>query len=54
MITEAGEVSNEINEDEERKIERNQRAATGEEKKAGAAEESDDWEDIDCDDGEME
>ena len=39
MITEAGEVSNEINEDEERKIERNQRAATGEEKKAGAAEE---------------
>ena len=44
---------------QERQIERNQRMATApgssEEGKArGDDEESDDWEDIDCDDGEIE
>ena len=52
MITAAGEISSDLTEGEERQIERNQRVASGEEKKAGA-EESDDWEDIDCDDGDM-
>ena len=55
MITAGDSSDAAMNEDEERKIERNQRmAASGEEGKTADGDESDDWEDIDCDDGDME
>ena len=49
MITAAGE-ENSDNSDAEREIERDQRMAV----KGNSGDESDDWEDVDVDDGEME